>query len=62
MCYLHDVLLQQHRSIEGGGLWKRTPPPGNPGPALYKASFNIKSQPQDTFADMTVSIALYVLP
>lgn len=40
-------------SIEGGGLWKRTPPTGNPGPALYKTSFNIKSQPADTFADMT---------
>ncbi|XP_065896508.1 beta-galactosidase-1-like protein 2 isoform X3 [Dysidea avara] len=40
-------------SIEGGGLWKRTPPSGSPGPALYKASFNIKSQPLDTFADMS---------
>lgn len=43
-----------NNSIEGGGLWKRTPPPGDPGPALYKTSFNIKSEPQDTFADITV--------
>lgn len=45
-----------NHSIESGGLWKRTPTIGNPGPSLYKASFSIKSQPRDTFADMTVIV------
>ena len=51
---LSGVVMTINHSIESGGLWKRTPTIGNPGPSLYKASFSIKSQPQDTFADMTV--------
>lgn len=54
-CHCLSVVVIVTNSIEGGGLWKRTPPPENPGPALYKTSFSIKSQPEDTFADMTVT-------
>ena len=53
---IHQLLSQLiSLSIESGGLWKRTPATGNPGPALYKSSFSIRSEPKDTFADMTVS-------
>lgn len=41
-------------NIDSGGMWQRTPAASGVGPALFKGSFVISSEPRDTFADMEV--------
>ena len=39
-------------SVESGGLWQHSPAVGTVGPALFKGSFKVPGQPQDTFVDL----------
>lgn len=39
--------------VMAGGLWSRSSPGTQIGPALFKGDFTISSTPQDTFIDMT---------